>query len=30
VFDMGPPLDQILANAQEETGLPAPNPPIVR
>jgi N-methylhydantoinase B len=28
VFDMGPPLDQILARAQEETGLPAPKPPV--
>ena len=26
VFDMGPPLEQILANAEAETGLPAPRP----
>ena len=30
VFDMGPPLEQILANAQAETGLPAPRAPIVQ
>jgi len=29
VFDMGPPLEEILANAEAETGLPAPMPPIV-
>ena len=28
VFDMGPPLAQILANAEAETGLPAPRPPV--
>ncbi|MES9543656.1 hydantoinase B/oxoprolinase family protein [Actinomadura sp. NPDC000600] len=28
VFDMGPPLDQILARCEEETGLPAPRPPV--
>jgi N-methylhydantoinase B len=27
-FDMGPPLEEILANALEETGLPAPRPPV--
>lgn len=27
-FDMGPPLATILANALEETGLPAPRAPI--
>lgn len=27
-FDMGPPLEQILERAQEETGLPAPKPPV--
>jgi N-methylhydantoinase B/oxoprolinase/acetone carboxylase alpha subunit len=29
-FDMGPPLAQILARALEETGLPAPKPPVPR
>jgi N-methylhydantoinase B len=29
-FDMGPPLEEILANALEETGLPAPTPPVSR
>ncbi len=28
VFDMGPPMEEILANAMEETGLPAPKPPV--
>ncbi len=28
VFDMGPPLAQILERAMEETGLPAPKPPV--
>ncbi|MFS1299394.1 hydantoinase B/oxoprolinase family protein [Streptosporangium longisporum] len=28
VFDMGPPLEEILANCEEETGLPAPRPPV--
>ncbi|MER7370799.1 hydantoinase B/oxoprolinase family protein [Nonomuraea wenchangensis] len=28
VFDMGPPLDEILARCEEETGLPAPTPPV--
>ena len=28
VFDMGPPLETILERAQEETGLPAPRPPV--
>ena len=27
-FDMGPPLETILANALAETGLPAPRPPV--
>jgi N-methylhydantoinase B len=27
VFDMGPPLPDLLARCQEETGLPAPQPP---
>ena len=27
VFDMGPPLEEILARCEEETGLPAPTPP---
>lgn len=30
VFDMGPPLAEILARCEEETGLPAPTPPPVR
>lgn len=29
-FDMGPPLEEILARCEEETGLPAPKPPIAR
>ncbi len=29
-FDMGPPLETILANCLEETGLPAPRAPIPR
>ncbi|MEV0667917.1 hydantoinase B/oxoprolinase family protein [Actinomadura luteofluorescens] len=28
VFDMGPPLEEILARCEEETGLPAPRPPV--
>ncbi len=28
VFDTGPPLAEILARCQEETGLPAPRPPV--
>ena len=28
VFDMGPPLPELLARCQEETGLPAPRPPV--
>ncbi|TDC57117.1 hydantoinase B/oxoprolinase family protein [Actinomadura sp. KC345] len=28
VFDMGPPLEEILARCEEETGLPAPSPPV--
>jgi N-methylhydantoinase B len=28
IFNMGPPLPEILARAEEETGLPAPKPPI--
>jgi N-methylhydantoinase B len=28
VFDMGPPMEQILARCEAETGLPAPEPPI--
>lgn len=27
VFDMGPPIEEILARCEEETGLPAPRPP---
>ena len=27
VFDMGPPMETILANCEAETGLPAPTPP---
>ena len=27
VFDMGPPLPELLARCQEETGLPAPQRP---
>ncbi|MFI6480953.1 hydantoinase B/oxoprolinase family protein [Nonomuraea sp. NPDC050663] len=30
VFDMGPPLAEILARCEEETGLPAPLPPVSR
>ncbi len=29
-FNMGPPLEEILARCEEETGLPAPKPPIAR
>jgi N-methylhydantoinase B len=28
VFNMGPPLAEILANCEAETGLPAPSPPV--
>ncbi len=28
VFDMGPPMEQILERALAETGLPAPKPPV--
>jgi N-methylhydantoinase B len=28
VFDMGPPLPELLARCEEETGLPAPKPPV--
>ena len=28
VFNMGPPLAEILANCEAETGLPAPKPPV--
>ena len=28
VFDMGPPLEEILSRCEEETGLPAPSPPV--
>ncbi|MEU8246099.1 hydantoinase B/oxoprolinase family protein [Nonomuraea sp. NPDC048916] len=28
VFDMGPPLEELLARCEEETGLPAPTPPV--
>ncbi|NED57775.1 hypothetical protein G3I24_43680 [Micromonospora aurantiaca] len=28
VFDMGPPLAEILDRCEEETGLPAPRPPV--
>jgi N-methylhydantoinase B len=28
VFDLGPPLEEILERAEEETGLPAPRPPV--
>ena len=30
VFDKGPPLEEILANAEKETHLPAPKPPVFR
>ncbi len=29
-FNMGPPLETILARCEEETGLPAPKPPVAR
>jgi len=29
-FDMGPPMETILERALEETGLPAPRPPVAR
>lgn len=28
VFDMGPPVEELLARCEEETGLPAPTPPV--
>ena len=28
IFNMGPGLDEILARCEEETGLPAPSPPV--
>jgi N-methylhydantoinase B len=28
VFDMGPPLEELLANCEAETGLPAPKRPV--
>ena len=28
VFDMGPPMEEILANCEAETGLPAPRRPV--
>ena len=27
VFDMGPPIEELLARCEEETGLPAPRRP---
>jgi N-methylhydantoinase B len=27
VFDMGPPVEELLARCEEETGLPAPKRP---
>jgi N-methylhydantoinase B/oxoprolinase/acetone carboxylase alpha subunit len=30
IFDSGPPMEEILANALAETGLPAPKPPVAR
>ena len=30
VFDLGPPLKTTLANAEKETHLPAPIPPVFR
>ncbi len=30
VFDMGPPLEEILQRCEEETGLPAPTRPVAR
>ena len=29
VFDMGPPLDELLERCEEETGLPAPKRPVL-
>ena len=29
IFDLGPPLEDILARCEQETGLPAPRPPVV-
>jgi N-methylhydantoinase B len=28
VFDMGPPIEQLLERCEEETGLPAPKRPV--
>ncbi len=28
VFDMGPPIEELLANCEAETGLPAPKRPV--
>jgi N-methylhydantoinase B len=28
VFDMGPPIEELLARCEEETGLPAPKRPV--
>jgi N-methylhydantoinase B len=28
VFDMGPPVEELLARCEEETGLPAPKRPV--
>ena len=28
VFDMGPPIEELLANCEDETGLPAPKRPV--
>ena len=28
VFDMGPPIDELLERCEEETGLPAPTRPV--
>jgi N-methylhydantoinase B len=28
VFDMGPPIEELLARCEEETGLPAPRRPV--
>jgi N-methylhydantoinase B len=28
VFDMGPPIEELLAHCEEETGLPAPKRPV--
>ena len=29
MFDMGPPIEELLARCEAETGLPAPDPPVV-